>query len=147
MKSETLNTRPPGCFGSYINCTYQKESILQPSIYLCSSSTLSLPMKEMNPVNAYKIWKVNTYFQQEMCQFDTDAPNQGASSPKTSILQNWSWKWSITPIAIGGFYTKTNLTYILIIYLCIKNESNTLIFFKRYQMETIFRTYRCDDEV
>ena len=34
---------------------------------------------------------------------------------------SWSWKRAITPIKIGGFYPKSNLTYILWLYTCVQN--------------------------
>ena len=40
---------------------------------------------------------------------------------------------------IGGFYPKSNLTYIfMIMYLCIKFESNTLIFSKDIELKPFF---------
>ena len=49
-----------------------------------------------------------------------------------------SWKRAITPIIIGGFYPKSNLTYILWKYLVIKYESNTLIFLKDIEHKPFF---------
>ena len=40
-------------------------------------------------------------------------------------------KRAITLTIIGRFYPKSNLTIFMIIYLCIKYESNTSIFFKQ----------------
>ena len=41
------------------------------------------------------------------------------------------WKRAITPTIMGGFYPKWNLTSVLWLYtLCIKYESNTLMFSK-----------------
>ena len=57
--------------------------------------------------------------------------------PKETIFQ--SWKRAISLIIIGGFYPTLNLTYIfMIIYMCIKNESNTLIFLKDIQGKPFF---------
>ena len=67
-----------------------------------------------------------------MCQYDTDAPAQGPSSPtsrhfakneveKRAITHN---NWQILPEIEFDLY-------FMIIYLCIKYESNTPIFLKK----------------
>ena len=87
----------------------------------------------------------NLHFEQkyelEMCQYDTDAPAQGHPHPHTGCLQKYEvGKRAITPIIIGRFYPKSNLTIFYIIYLGIKYESNTQInlFKKKYRKENIF---------
>ena len=51
-----------------------------------------------------------------------------------------SWKRAITPIIIGEFYPKWNLTYISWLYIWIQNA----YLFKSNRMETIFVTYGWD---
>ena len=57
---------------------------------------------------------------------------------------------AITPIIIGEFYPKSNLNelHFMIIYLCIKFESNTLIFSKATELKPFLlsmdRTDRTD---
>ena len=49
------------------------------------------------------------------------------------------WKKAITPIIMGGFYPKLNLTStFMIIHLCIKYESNTLMFSKDIKQKLVF---------
>ena len=48
-------------------------------------------------------------------------------------------KKAITPKIIGGFYPKSILTNFMIIYLCIKIESNILIFSKDIQRKSFFK--------
>ena len=50
-----------------------------------------------------------------------------------------SWKMAITPKIIGGFYPKLNDLHFMIIYLCIKIESNTLIFSKDIERKPFFK--------
>ena len=53
----------------------------------------------------------------EICQYDTDAPTQGPSSPrKQAFCKNKSWKRAITLIIIDGYYPKANSTYTLWLY-------------------------------
>ena len=48
-------------------------------------------------------------------------------------------KRTITPKIIGGFYTKSNFDlHFMIIYLCIKFESNTLIFSKDIEWKPFY---------
>ena len=50
----------------------------------------------------------------EMCQYDTDAPCPGPSSPTCRhFAKNEVEKRAITLIIIGRFYPKSNVTYIL----------------------------------
>ena len=56
----------------------------------------------------------------KMCQYDTDALAQGPSSPAPRhFAKNEVEKRAITLIIIGGFYPKSNLTYILCLYTCV----------------------------
>ena len=55
----------------------------------------------------------------QMCQYDTDAPTQWPSSPTSRhFAKNEVEKMAITLIIIGRFYSKFNMTY-MIINLCI----------------------------
>ena len=45
---------------------------------------------------------------------------------------------AITPIITGGFYPKSNNLYFMIIYLCIKYESKSLIFSKDIERKPFF---------
>ena len=50
-----------------------------------------------------------------------------------------NWKRAITPLVICGFYPKTELDlYLMIIYLCIKYESNKLIISKDIERKPFF---------
>ena len=50
----------------------------------------------------------------EMCQYDTDAPAQGPSSPEHGHCAKMKLKKDQTShIIIDGIYHKSNLTYIL----------------------------------
>ena len=76
--------------------------------------------------------------QQEMCQYDTDAPTQGSSSPgnkhfakKLRNGYNSHNNWRSLPSIEPGLY-------FMIMYLCIKYESNMLIFSKDIQRKLFF---------
>ena len=58
----------------------------------------------------------------EMCQYDIDAPAQGNPHPHAGILQKMKLKnLRILPLIQLDIY-------FMIIYLCIKYESNTNLF-------------------
>ena len=57
--------------------------------------------------------------QQEMCQYDTDAPPRAILTHTQAFCKKWSWKKAITIIIIGRFYPKSNLSYSLWLYTCV----------------------------
>ena len=68
----------------------------------------------MSVDSAQRVVKVNEELKLDMCQFDTDAPAQGPSSPeKEHFAKNEIEKRAITPIIIARFNPKPNFTYIL----------------------------------
>ena len=77
-----------------------------------------------------------------MCQYDRDAPTQGHPHPHTGILQNNEVEKKDKSLTIIGRFLpliKLDL-YFMIIYLCIKYESNTIKFFflKNIERKTVF---------
>ena len=66
-------------------------------------------------------------------------PPRGHPHPHAGILQKVEVeKRAITLIIIGGFYPKSNDLHFMIIYLCIKYESNTpIFFFKNIERKTL----------
>ena len=52
--------------------------------------------------------------------------------------KTFSWKMPITSLLIGRFYPKQYLTYILLLYMWIKYDSNTLIFSKYIERKLFF---------
>ena len=72
-------------------------------------------------------------------------PTQGPFSPiNKHSAKKLSWKRAITPIIIGRFYPKSNLTYILWLYTCVQNLK--LIYYSLWKIlkGKHFRTYRRD---
>ena len=55
-----------------------------------------------------------------------------------------SWKRAITPVMIGGFYLKLNLTYILWLYTCV-NKSTTSIIPRHSNYLFMYLSYRFEN--
>ena len=82
-----------------------------------------------------------------MCQYDTDAPTQGPSMPvikhiaKNEIKKGLSKSrnnWWILPLF------KVDM-YFMIIYMCIKYGSNTLIFSKHVKQKPFLKFKKCQN--
>ena len=69
----------------------------------------------------------------------TQMPHPGAIlTQKQALCKKYSWKRALTPVKISGIYSTSNYLYFMIIYLCIKYESNTLIFSKGIKWKQFF---------
>ena len=66
-------------------------------------------------------------------------PQPGAVLAQKTSKKKKGWKRAITTTIIGWFYPKSNyLRRIIYEYMCIKYESNTLIFLKDIERKPFF---------